>query len=74
MPESFRDYLRQRWEAGCQHGRTLLAEIRKLGYVDCYSGLAKFLSPWRQPKAETLATNDFPRDHFADRDGGGSGR
>jgi len=74
MPESFRDYLRQRWEAGCRHGRTLLAEIRKHGYVGCYSGLAKFLSPWRQPKAETLAANDFPRDHFADRDGGGSGR
>jgi hypothetical protein len=53
MPESFRDYLRQRWQAGCRHGRTLLAEIRKLGYVGCYSGLAKFLSPWRQPKAET---------------------
>ena len=53
MPESFRDYLRQRWEAGCRHGRTLLAEIRKLGYVGCYSGLAKFLSPWRQAKAET---------------------
>jgi transposase len=22
-------------------------------FVGCYSGLAKFLSPWRQPKAET---------------------
>jgi transposase len=53
MPESFLDYLRQRWEAGCRHGRTLFAEIRKLGYMGCYSGLAKFLSPWRQPKAET---------------------
>jgi transposase len=53
MPESFRDYLRQRWEAGCRHGRMLFAEIRKLGYIGCYSGLAKFLSPWRQPKAET---------------------
>ena len=53
MPESFRDYLRQRWEAGCRHGRTLFAEIRKLGYVGCYSGLAKLLSPWRQPKPET---------------------
>jgi transposase len=61
MPESFRDYLRQRWEAGCRHGRTLLAEIRKLGYVGCYSGLAKFLSPWRQPKAETRrAVSAFP--------------
>jgi transposase len=53
MPESFRDYLHQRWEAGCRHGRTLFAEIRKLGYAGCYSGLAKFLSPWRQAKAET---------------------
>jgi transposase len=52
MAESFRDYLRQRWEAGCRHGRTLFTEIRKLGYVGCYSGLAKLLSPWRQPKAE----------------------
>ena len=61
MPESFRDYLRQRWEAGCRHGRTLFAEIRKLGYGGCYSGLAKFLSPWRQPKAETRrAVCTFP--------------
>ena len=61
MPESFRDYLCQRWEAGCRHGRTLLAEIRKLGYVGCYSGLAKFLSPWRQAKAETRRTvSRFP--------------
>ena len=53
MPESFRDYLRQRWEEGYRHGRMLFAEIRKLGYVGCYSGLAKLLSPWRQAKAET---------------------
>src|ERR1700719_2523805 len=61
MPESFRDYLHQRWEAGCRHGRMLLAEIRKLGYMGCYSGLAKFISPWRQPKAETRrAISGFP--------------
>jgi transposase len=61
MPESFRDYLRQRWEAGCRHGRKLFAEIRKLGYNGCYSGPAKFLSPWRQPKAETRrAISAFP--------------
>ena len=61
MPESFRDYLRQRWEAGFRHGRKLFAEIRKLGYVGCYSGLAKLLSPWRQAKAETRrAISAFP--------------
>jgi hypothetical protein len=48
-------------KAGCRHGRTLFAEIRKLGYGGCYSGLAKFLSPWRQPKAETRrAVSTFP--------------
>jgi transposase len=52
MPEAFRDHLRWRWEAGCHHGPTLLAEIRKRGYTGCYSGLAKLLSPWRQPQAE----------------------
>jgi transposase len=65
MVEAFRDYLRQRWEAGCRHRRTLLVEIRKLGYKGCYSGLAKFLSPWRQPKAETQRERSpgFPTHH-----------
>ncbi len=49
MAESFLEYLRQRWEAGCWHGRTLFAEIRDLGYVGGFTALAKFLSPWRQP-------------------------
>jgi hypothetical protein len=52
MAESFRDYLRQRWEQGCRHGRTLLAEIRQLGYLRGHSLLAKLLSPWRQPPAD----------------------
>jgi hypothetical protein len=35
MPESFRDYLRQRWEEGCRHGRTRIggdseARLRRL--------------------------------------------
>ena len=60
MPESFRDYLRQRWEAGCRHGRALFAEIGTRLHR-CYSGLAKFLSPWRQPKSETRrAISAFP--------------
>ena len=55
MAESFRDYLRQRWEAGCRHGRTLFAEIRELGYVGGFSSLAHLLSPWRQPPKEAMA-------------------
>ena len=53
----FRDYLQQRWAAGCRHGRTLLAEIRERGYVGAFSTLAKFLSPWRQPPAKTTTVS-----------------
>jgi len=53
MAESFRDYLRHRWDHGCRHGRTLLAEIRQLGYIGGHSQLAQLLSPWRQLPVET---------------------
>ena len=53
MVEWFRDYLRQRWDQGCRHGRTLLAEIKQLGYTGGHSQLAKLLSPWRQPPVES---------------------
>jgi hypothetical protein len=55
MVGSFHDYLRQRWEAGCWHGRTLSAEIRELGYLVGFSRLAEFVSPWRQPPVEVTA-------------------
>jgi len=55
MSEAFREYLRQRWEEGCRHGRTLFAEVRELGYVGCFSRLAALLSPWRQLSARTPA-------------------
>jgi transposase len=63
MIESFRGYLRQRWEAGCRHGRTLLAEIRELGYRGAFSRLANLLSPWRQldrPANANVATEIVP--------------
>jgi hypothetical protein len=60
MVESFREYLRQRWEQGCRQGHQLLAEIRQLGYVGCYSRLAAFLSQWRQPKSAPEADNPLP--------------
>jgi len=60
MIESFRGYLEQRWKAGCRHGRTLLAEIRELGYRGVFSRLANLLSPWRlhppTAKAEVATT------------------
>ena len=52
MAESFRDYLRQRWDAGVRHGHTLFAEMQELGYVGGFSNLAQLLSAWRQPVEE----------------------
>ena len=42
-PRLFETHLERRWVEGCQDACTLLAEIRKLGYTGCYSGLARFL-------------------------------
>jgi Transposase len=49
MPECYREYLWERWTAGCQSGRLLMAEIQARGYVGCYAGVAKLLAPWREP-------------------------
>jgi hypothetical protein len=45
--ETFRAYLRQRWDAGYRNGRMLFDEIRALGYVGTYKSLHKLVSPWR---------------------------
>jgi hypothetical protein len=45
--ETFRQYLRQRWDAGYRNGRMLLDELRALGYVGTYKSVGKVLSPWR---------------------------
>jgi transposase len=60
MVESFREYLRERWEQGCHHSRELLAEIQQRGYLGCYSRLAQLLSRWRQPKPEWEAASPTP--------------
>jgi transposase len=66
MAESFLEYLRQRWDAGYRHGRTLFAEIRELGYIGGFTALAKFLSPWRQPPlvTATVAPEVTPMEDF----------
>jgi hypothetical protein len=48
MPAFYRGYLQQRWTAGQQSGRQLMAEIKTRGYVGGYAGLAKLLAPWRE--------------------------
>jgi hypothetical protein len=45
--ETFRAYLRQRWDAGYRNGRMLFDEIRTLGYGGRYKSLHKVMSPWR---------------------------
>ena len=46
--ETFREYLRQRWDAGYRNGRVLLDELRALGYKGTYKAVGKIVSPWRQ--------------------------
>ncbi len=63
MPESFRGYLSQRWTQGCRSAKDLLREVRKQGYVGCYSGLADLLSSWRSSRTvspSTPAVNSTP--------------
>jgi transposase len=50
MAEAFREELRRLWEQGCQNGKKLLEEVRKLGYVGSYSGLVSLVSEWREQK------------------------
>ena len=54
-PRYFKDYLSQRWEAGCINGGQLLHEIKRLGYTGCYSHLQRFLAGWRRAKRGQLA-------------------
>jgi len=54
-PAFFRDHLARRWKDGCTHLKTLLAELRALGYTGCFSGLARFVSPWRRSEREVVA-------------------
>jgi transposase len=60
-PAFFRDYLARRWSTGCHHVKTLLAELRTHGYTGCFSGLARFLSPWRNHEQVVAAKPDQPR-------------
>jgi hypothetical protein len=39
--ETYREYLRQRWEAGYRNGRLLLDEVRALGYTGTYKEVGK---------------------------------
>ena len=45
--ETFREYLRQRWDAGYRNGKMLLDELQAMGYVGTYKSVGKVLAPWR---------------------------
>ena len=69
MPEDFREELRRLWERGCQNGKKLLVEIRKLGYIGSYSGLSTLLAAWREEKRaaekEAVAASQPAETHSA---------
>jgi hypothetical protein len=53
--QTFRMYLRQRWDAGCCNARMLFEEIRAQGYRGTYKGLHTLVSPWRVGNRELEA-------------------
>jgi transposase len=57
MAGYLREELRRLWDQGCQNGRKVLEEIRKLGYIGSYTSLTRFLQPWREENcaAKTMA-------------------
>ncbi len=73
-PRHFKDYLSQRWDAGCTNDGQLLHEITRLGYTGCYSHLQRFLAGWRRAKRQPPTSpqplaeeaGDRPGDRLAD--------
>ena len=60
MPAFYESYLAQRWRDGCHSVKHLMAEIRPMGYIGNYSGLAKFVAPWREPRPTPPAADEVP--------------
>jgi transposase len=56
MAEYLREELQRLWNQGCQNGRKLLIEIRKLGYIGSYTSLNRFLVAWREEKRAARRT------------------
>ena len=63
MAEYLSEELRRLWDQGCQNGRRLLEEIRKLGYIGSATSLARFLQPWREEKraAKRMGAPESPQ-------------
>ena len=58
-PVRFQSHLAERWAVGCTSGRTLLLEIKGLGYTGSLSQLNRLLTEWRRssrPAAAAEAT------------------
>lgn len=50
--DSYRGYLRERWEQGVHNGHKLFLEIRRRSYPGGYSQLRRLLSAWRAEERE----------------------
>ena len=59
--DGYKDYLHQRWNAGCTNASALHAEIRAQGYPGGYGGVRDYLRPFRQPGTRPPATAAPPK-------------
>ena len=59
--DGYKEYLHQRWNAGCTSVRQLHAEIRQRGYPGSYSTLRDYLQPFRELGAAPPAMPARPK-------------
>jgi len=50
--DSYKSYLRERWEQGVHNGAKLLGEIQKRGYSGGYTQLREWIKPWRSEERQ----------------------
>lgn len=50
--DTYRGYLRQRWEAGCHNATALWHELRAQGFRGCRTLVNRAIQPWRRPRPD----------------------
>jgi transposase len=65
-PVRFQSHLAERWLGGCTSGRTLLLEIKGLGYTGSLSQLNRLLTEWRRTGRPTAAAAEATTSQLVD--------
>lgn len=61
--DAYRDYLAQRWQAGCRNARQLWREIRQSGYPGTYRQVSRWAYERRESPAPTTPRKHLEENH-----------